>query len=293
MGKTTIKGTKLLISPSASADLYNVADATAKAALSPASGDYVYVRSTGAIEKYNGSAWVTSTELDYCFTDISLEITRSTVDQIDSCSGDNVSTAVLKPEITLTASRLFKNSSDVALTGKDLTVTYDGTEIAVTELTLNETWTEIQTGDSSDDDIIPYTLGNVKRTIEFTHLQRNDEDDLVTGDTAETLVISFGTGCSFSGSVKLISKSISTSIGNYVSVQYSGEIQGALTPTGIDTLITTDTGYLVVTGSGKTYGTPLSAIHHVSRSITAPENGQITSSESFRINVKPTETKGA
>lgn len=293
MAKTTIKNAKLYISPDATKDLFNVADATAKSALSPATGDYVYQRDAKTLEKYSGSAWAASTEADYCFTDVTLEMTRSTVDQVDNCSGDDVSSAVLKPEITMSLSRLFKDDSGNALTGEDLAVTWDGTEIAVTELTYTETVGEINTGDNSDTDIITYGIDRIKRTVEFTHIMRNNEDDLLTGNTGETLLITFKTGCTISGTCKLISKGVTTSLGNYVGVTYQGEYQGTVTLTGIDSLITTDTGYVLVGGDGKTYGAPLSAIHHTSRSITAPENGQMTSSEAFRVNVKPTESKGS
>ena len=291
MAKQTFKNAKFYKAPNGTAKLFNVALATDKAGLSPASGDYVFIRATGVTEKYNGSLWASTTEIDYCFTDVTLEETYDTFDMTTSCtSGFNTESATGRNDITLSMSRILTDGTN-GLTGKDLAFTYDSATLAVSNVNLSETLSETATTDSTNTSK-EYTPDRITRTLSIERWQHQNEDDLALA-TSKAFVCTVKSGTAFNGNIILNSKSISTSRGSATAINYNGDIQGALTLTNIGELITSQQSWLLVTGTGKTYGSPTPSINHTSRSISIPVEGEVTVSESFRINTALTMTKGS
>jgi hypothetical protein len=291
MAKQTFKNAKFYKAPNGTAKIFNVAAAADKTGLSPASGDYVYIRATGVTEKYNGSAWASTTEIDYCFTDVTLEETFDTFDMTTSCtSGFNTESATGMNDITLSMSRILTDGTN-GLTGKDLAFTYDSAPLAVSNVNLSETLSETATTDSSNTSK-EYSPDRITRTLSIERWQHENEDDLALA-TSKAFVCTVKSGTAFNGDVILNSKSISTSRGSATAINYNGDIQGALTLTNIGELVTSQQSWLLVTGTGKTYGSPTPSINHTSRSISIPVEGEVTVSESFRINAQPTMTKGS
>jgi hypothetical protein len=297
MAKEVFKNAKLYIPPNATATMFVAADNTARDLLSPASGDFCLVldRTSGRVDKYNGS-WAASTEADYCFTDVTYSDAFDNVDQTDSCTtGDTTESQTTRDEITMSLTRILRDSAGAKLTGKDLEVTYDSSPLSASEVTLNESYTEIDTTDSETSGVLKeFTLDRVVNDIEVSRIQQNTEDDLVlaTDKSFEVSLVSSPT-TTYGGTVELNNKEITTSLGSATEIKYAGQVQGAVAFTGIDDMITSRRGWALLTGDGKSYSSESASINHVTRSITAPIDNNITIAETFRINTTVSETKGS
>ena len=118
------------------------------------------------------------------------------------------------------------------------TLTYDSVEIGIFDLTIDSTYSEIDTTDTATTVTQSEFLGGKQtHSISFSTYKDAGSADLVLNLTASnTCVITIvsataGDDTTYTGTLVLLSKSITGNIDGAVQLAYSGKISGALTET--------------------------------------------------------------
>ena len=116
------------------------------------------------------------------------------------------------------------------------TLTYDSSEIGIFDLTIDSTYSEIDTTDTATTVTQSEFLGGKQtHSISFSTYKDAGSADLVLNLTSSnTCVITIvsataGDDTTYTGALVLLSKSITGNIDGAVQLAYSGKISGALT----------------------------------------------------------------
>ena len=135
-----------------------------------------------------------------------------------------------------------------------------------------------------------FTSSRAERTVEFTEIQKDDVADLTDNDP-QTCLITFKTGVTVTGSLRIENSNPQLSVEDSTKTSYSGSYQGAVTTNGLDDYANaTDKMILIVAKDNKTYlGTGMGS----SLTISANIDSETTFSQEFKIDGALSETVGS
>jgi len=113
------------------------------------------------------------------------------------------------------------------------TVRFDGVDYGATDLTIDETWTEIDVTDTESTLQESEFLGGRRSyNISFTTFKNAGTADLAMNDGKTAIITvldSAATFTTYTGTLILLTKNITGTIDDAVKVSYSGRVTGALT----------------------------------------------------------------
>ncbi len=114
------------------------------------------------------------------------------------------------------------------------TITYGGT-LGITDISIDETWTEIDVTDTESTlQESEYLGGRRSYTVSFTTFKNAGTADLTMNTSAEaviTVLDSAANSTVYTGDLILLTKNISGTIDDAVKISYSGRVTGALAET--------------------------------------------------------------